>query len=251
MGLMDIAGKLTAGGAFSLTSAFDSRQLVKAKFVALKNPKEEADLTLLGIGPEMEVFLNPKAVKITRSAVIKTDESTGTQNPPETRATQGKPMSLDIGTLIFDTYESRESVRSKYIEWFEHLVKMDPETHVQPAVRFIWGEWGNMALADDEYVFYVEEMAVNYTMFLPNGTPVRAEMTLKLKQAHPVSKQKEKKSPDHAKLYTVRRGDTLQAIATLEYDDPSEWRRIADLNSITDPMNVKPGSKLLVPPILK
>ena len=63
--------------------------------------------------------------------------------------------------------------------------------------------------------------------------------------------QEPKQSPDHAKLYTVRRGDTLQGIAMAEYDDPREWRRIADTNGITNPMSLPPGTKLLVPPILK
>jgi nucleoid-associated protein YgaU len=49
----------------------------------------------------------------------------------------------------------------------------------------------------------------------------------------------------------MKRGDTLQAIAHAEYDDPREWRRIADTNGIDDPMSLRPGNKLLVPPILK
>jgi len=49
----------------------------------------------------------------------------------------------------------------------------------------------------------------------------------------------------------VQRGDTLQNIAWKEYDDPAEWRRIADFNAVDDPMALEPGTKLLVPPILK
>jgi len=250
MGLMDLAGKLTGGSEFSLDSVFHPRQLVKAKFQALNNPTDKGSVSVVGKS-EMEVFLNPKAVKITRSSKIETEESTAQQNPPETRAVQGNPMQLDIGTLVFDTYESRKSVRKEYVEWFEALLKFLPDEHVQPAVKFVWGEWGNDSSKDDEYVFYVEELSVNYTMFLPDGKPVRAEVTLKLKQALPPADQEQRNSPDHAKLYTVRRGDTLQGIANFEYDDPGEWRRIADLNGINDPMNLRPGSKLLVPPILK
>ena len=51
-------------------------------------------------------------------------------------------------------------------------------------------------------------------------------------------------------MVTVRRGDTLAAIAHVEYNDPGEWRRIANANDIDDPMSLKPGMKLLVPPIL-
>ena len=98
-------------------------------------------------------------------------------------------MKLDIGTLVFDTYESRQSVRGVYVEWLEALMKFLPEKHVQPAVKFVWGEWGNGAEGDDEYVFYIEALEANYTMFLPNGRPVRAEVTMTMKQALPPSEQ--------------------------------------------------------------
>ena len=49
---------------------------------------------------------------------------------------------------------------------------------------------------------------------------------------------------------TVRRGQSLADIAADEYDNPAEWRRIADANQIDDPMALAPGMKLIVPPIL-
>ena len=57
-------------------------------------------------------------------------------------------------------------------------------------------------------------------------------------------------SPDHAKLVTLKRGQTLADVASDEYDNPAEWRRVARANGIDDPMSVLPGTKLIVPPIL-
>jgi nucleoid-associated protein YgaU len=48
----------------------------------------------------------------------------------------------------------------------------------------------------------------------------------------------------------VGRGDTLQSIAFKEYDDAGEWRRIAEANGIDDPLELAPGKRLLIPPIL-
>ena len=42
----------------------------------------------------------------------------------------------------------------------------------------------------------------------------------------------------------------LALIAHEEYDDAGEWRRIADANGIMDPREVKPGTVLMLPPIL-
>ncbi|MCA9527587.1 MAG: LysM peptidoglycan-binding domain-containing protein, partial [Myxococcales bacterium] len=47
------------------------------------------------------------------------------------------------------------------------------------------------------------------------------------------------------------RGETLQSIAGQEYDDPNQWRRIADANGIDDPFRLDPGVRLIIPPILR
>ena len=100
----------------------------------------------------------------------------------------------------------------------------------------------------------VVKVSVTYVMFLSDGKPVRAKVDLELQESEPIKGQlvkAAKESPDHAKVYTVQRGDTLQSISFREYDDPAEWRRIADANAVDDPMALEPGTKLLVPPILK
>jgi nucleoid-associated protein YgaU len=44
-------------------------------------------------------------------------------------------------------------------------------------------------------------------------------------------------------------GDTLASIAYNEYGSAAGWRRIADANPfIDDPMRVKPGTTLVIPP---
>jgi nucleoid-associated protein YgaU len=49
----------------------------------------------------------------------------------------------------------------------------------------------------------------------------------------------------------VKRGDTLSRIAADEYDDPREWRRIADANpeATANPLRLEPGTTLVIPPL--
>ncbi|MGM0576311.1 MAG: LysM peptidoglycan-binding domain-containing protein [Myxococcota bacterium] len=222
-------------------------QLQKACLVAYDKPGG-SELS----GYNIEFFLNPSTISITKS--VKLEQTQTEQNAQETRWTMTNPIELDIGELWFDTYESRESVRSKYIDKLEKLLDYYEASHHIPCVRLVWGQFTQGSEKDSQYLFYVEKLKVDYSMFLPDGTPVRAKAKLTLKQALPIEQQMSenpKQSPDHAKLYTVKRGDTLQGIAYAEYDDPHEWRRIAETNDIDDPMSLRPGSKLLVPPIIK
>jgi nucleoid-associated protein YgaU len=49
--------------------------------------------------------------------------------------------------------------------------------------------------------------------------------------------------------YTVRKGDTLSAIAKREYGDASAWRRIYEANrdTISNPDLIHPGQELTIP----
>ena len=48
------------------------------------------------------------------------------------------------------------------------------------------------------------------------------------------------------KVFIVRPGDTLAAIAHREYGDAKQWRLIADANNLTDPKDLAPGQTLII-----
>ena len=138
------------------------------------------------------------------------------------------------------------------MQWFEALLRADTQLHRPPRVVFAWGAgWGQDAKPGqiNAGMWFVTGLDVNYTMFLPNGTPVRATCKLTLAEEPPGTE--EKQSPDTAHVHAVGRGETLQAISATEYDDPGEWRRIAVANGIDDPLRLTPGQRLLIPPILR
>lgn len=246
MGLLDAAASLGTGLLDQYGSLLFGGQLVKGKLAVYDTPGG-------GSTKELEFFLNPSSIVITKSTRMETTSATG--NADATRPATTDPMQMNIGQLWFDTYETRESVRRKYIDDLEKLLDYVADTHHQPAVSLVWGKFTEDTSNQAAHMYFmVQSLSVTYSMFLPDATPVRALVTLNLVQHQTFQDQASatpKESPDHAKLYTVRRGDTLQGIATAEYDNPGEWRRIAELNNIDDPMMLRPGTKLLVPPILR
>lgn len=246
MGLMDLAEKVT-GSALSFSKLSGSpMSLQKAQLLAYDKPNGT-----LQKDESISFFLNPTSVQVKRAVKVETVETTS-NHTKETRVANSEPVGLSFGKLVFDTYEERTSVRKKYIDKLEKLLVYYEKTHSPHVVQFVWGEF-NKSTWDASYTFYVKSMDVTYTMFLPSGLPVRAEVALELVQTWSLEDQQEEhplQSPDHAKVRTVRRGDTLQGLAAAEYDDHREWRRIAAANGLSDPMALEPGMKLLVPPIL-
>ena len=161
--------------------------------------------------------------------------------------------------LFFDTYEQKEDVRvytDKITGWDsgslskespqKGLMDIDSGLHTPPVCLFIWGT----------FVFpcIIERVTKRFTMFLPEGIPVRATLNITLKEYKEFETQlKEVKleSSDRTKIWRVKQGDTLWFIAAKEYGNPDLWRHIADVNNIDNPRLLKPGMELIVPPLEK
>jgi len=194
-------------------------------------------------GSKVIAAFNPKEYAVTK-AVPWNPQPTAGLDAPEMQFTTGQGEQLKFD-LFFDTYEAGTNVRDKTKE-LRDLAFIDGDLHRPPRLKVTWG--GGFAL---ECV--MESLNIRYTMFKSDGTPVRATCSVGFREARSASVQQQEnppQSPDHAKLRAVLRGDTLQSIAFAEYDDPAEWRRIADANGIDDPVALEPGQRLLIPPIL-
>ncbi len=227
--------------------------LQKAEFLFYKwDTEHPPGSAVAGDDGKMKFFLNPETIKVVKEVEMKEEPVNGQTSPLKYSST--KPVSLEIGQLFFDTYDERESVREKYIDKLEAQLEYSAETHVLNCVVFNWGDFSMRTKFKTQYVFAITKMDVNYTLFLPSGMPVRAEVALCLRQIASLPQQnseKPKQSPDHARIYTVKRGDTLQGISQFAYESPLEWRRIAESNGIDDPMSLRPGQRIMLPPILK
>jgi nucleoid-associated protein YgaU len=169
--------------------------------------------------------------------------------------------------LFFDTYESRSEAATwkraasssiaptnpfqsgdatdvrEYTQKIVNLALPDTELHRPPVCTLKWGEYETI------FVGVMTQVDERYTMFLANGTPVRATLSCSFveyrTEAH--LKASELHSADVAKTHQVRRGDTLQSIAAEEYNDPSLWRLIARANGIVNPRELRPGALLAIP----
>lgn len=194
-------------------------------------------------GQAIFALFNPKEYTVSKSVPWNPQPAAGL-DAPEVQFTTGQGATLAL-ELFFDTYEARSNVKN-HTDKLYTLALIDETIHRPPRVLVQWGKL--------RFQGVVESINHRYTMFLEDGTPVRSTCTLTLREAQNATEQRQEdrgnQSPDHAKLHAVRRGETLQSIAGEEYEDPNEWRRIADANGIDDPFRLEPGRRLMIPPIL-
>lgn len=203
-------GGLSGGKAQLKLGLLNSGSLVKAQLI----PWEA------GV-PQIEFMFNPAELTFDHAVEMQESDAARTQQKgqPKTSFSHKKVDNVTISKIVFDCYESGDNVLEKYIEPFRAAVdfigyhkKSSPldlkglptplkgaipldkipnpldktpnsqtkeeENKRTPTYRFVWG--------DQIYLrrCLVEKLTYKLTMFLPDGTPVRAVIdSLKLKEA--------------------------------------------------------------------
>jgi hypothetical protein len=143
-----------------------------------------------------------------------------------------------------------------HVDKFYQLVTQDPDLHAPPVCKFSWGApdhpgtKAGVSHAPFWFICIVESVDRKFTLWSTKGLPLRARVTVKLREYQTVEEMVAKlKSADHTKARSLKRRERLDQIAAQEYGSPAEWRRIANKNHIDDPRRIDPGTLLELPPM--
>ncbi len=217
----------------------DSGQLVKA---SIRN---------LDTDDKIEFEFNPTEYTISKTNNWATASTVG-ENVGELEFSGGNPIELTMA-LVFDTSLTGEDVQGKYTSklWKLTMVNQSNANATTgrarpPRCEFRWGgNWSFQAVATT-----INE---KLTLFLPDGTPIRSEMNLTLKQAKDEGEFPFQNPTSGGAVgyrsHTVRQRETLDGIAAAEYGEARHWRYIAEANHIDNPLTLRPGRVLRLPPL--
>jgi nucleoid-associated protein YgaU len=144
-----------------------------------------------------------------------------------------------VGSAVINTAQS--DVRT-LVSQVTDLMSIDPTTHAPPVLLFTW--------ASLSFTCVLSRATQKYVMFLPDGTPVRARLSVSFAEYRDIdleAKEVKRETSDYSKRHVVNQGETLSSIASAEYGDPALWRVIALANALQRARNLPPGKKLLLP----
>ena len=203
-------------------------------------------------GKVISVLFNPTEYSFERSNSYKTTAVPGLGSPL-LQFVNGESDRLSID-LFLDDYTDPEGptslqqkeknpVATRLVD-ISKLLEIDRDLHAPPPVRFNWGPM--------EFTAVIEKLGRKVTMFHPDGTPARATLSVSFKEYRTLRKQLEeprRESADKSKRRVVVGRERLWFIAAREYDDSTQWPRIAAANDLDDPREIEPGDWLLLPPI--
>lgn len=211
---------------------------------------QKAEIEMLdgsGSPKKIQVMFNPESYNLSYGASYSEKKIAGLDGPVS-QYIAGESMTLDL-TLYFDTYvphtlleaESGTNVAKK-TKLLSNLLAIDGTLHRPPTVKFHWGTL--------QFKGIVTSVKENYTMFLSDGTPVRAKVDISFKSLLDVDKCKRQapfESPDRTKIRVIHEKEQLWNYAWQEYGDAERWREIAAANGIMNPLDIEPGMEIKLP----
>ncbi|NOS89430.1 MAG: LysM peptidoglycan-binding domain-containing protein [Methylococcaceae bacterium] len=204
----------------------------------------------LVFGNSFVALFNPDKLVFSKTANWR-KQNAKQRDCPELQFSNAEPRTLHL-ELLFDTYDpddpalKDQDVRTKYTDKIFHLTTVEKhgELHRPPVCRLSWGSAGCI------FQGVLQQLEQQFILFAENGTPVRAKLSCTFMEwsNNDLNKQNPESS-DIAKMHELKRGETLSSIAAKNYLDPRLWRAIAIENAIDDPLDLKTGSQLLLPPL--
>ena len=140
---------------------------------------QKARLVAVDGGENIEFMFNPNQLDFSRSIDIEQAQGAHTaEGENKTSFKYPNPYSLKISNILLDTYESGTSVLDhvgKFTKAVEFSDSGQGKEKRPPIYLFTWG--------NERYLrCFVKTLSFKLTLFLPNGTPVRAVLDLSLEQ---------------------------------------------------------------------
>jgi hypothetical protein len=198
---------------------------------------------------DIEVLFNP--TELTDSVSAKWEGDKGNM---QFKGTDFANLTLN---LFFDSYEEGIDVREDHktrdgrnvigTKRISELIIPSEEGKAgkkPPVCLFSWGKFFFKGV--------IEKVDQNFIMFLSSGIPVRAKVTITMKNVQGLKDVLKLNGIEACrKVRVVKEGDRLDLIAAEELKDENKWYMIASANNIVNPLNFPTredmGKVLMIP----
>ena len=197
---------------------------------------------------EFEMKINPESLKFSRKIEYNKDLVLGIPAGTE-KFNKYVPTTLSFDFLLDSTgiaYPKTGSI-TKTLELFEKIVfTYAGGSHRPNNITIIWAE----------IVFKCHLNTVNYDylLFAPSGEPLRVKVSVSFSDSISLpeaEKQAKKTSPDMTHLVVLKAGESIAVWCNRIYGDASYCADVARHNRLQGFRNVKPGTKIEFPPLVR
>jgi nucleoid-associated protein YgaU len=232
--------------------------LTKIKITAYKSSGFEEEKKISE--GEFVTLVNPEGYTRSYKVKYKDQQASGTK-AQQMKFEKIEPEDLDL-EFLFDktgalpgTFKSTDNTGIQDegkegvwpdIEKFKKVVyNFKGEMHQPPFLIIQWGEL--------LFKCVLREMSINFKLFRPDGTPLRAVAKAKFTSTVENElrvRQEGKASPDITHMRVVKAGDTLPMLAYQVYEDPAYYIQVARANNLYNFRDLEPGANIYFPPLI-
>lgn len=197
--------------------------------------------------PVFQALINPSGYGHDFSIKYAKAQSLG-QAGNESKFHASQPEKLSLKELVLDgtgvVPGTTKTVKQQVEELRNAVYTYVGTKHEAPIVQVVWGS----------LIFYgrVEGLKFDYTLFKPNGEPLRAKISLNFVEytsAAEIVKEENRNSPDLTHLVVVKAGDTLPLLCDRIYRDSNYCVEVARINGLSSFRHLEPGTTLRFPPL--
>lgn len=200
-------------------------------------------------GNPYTVMINPESIKWDRSIEYNNqqapDSSSGSQ---KYQSTPSDKLSFDIVIDCTGIVDAKRLDLNAEIEALKNIVyTYNGDIHRPNFVKVQWGK-------DIMFKGVLASFDTSYTFFRPDGSPLRAKLSLAFTQyisVKTLEKKQKKASPDVSHLVTVVEGMSLPQLCLNIWNDDANYVQVAQFNDLNKFRNLKGIEKLVFPPIIQ
>jgi hypothetical protein len=214
---------------------------------ALRGELRRALLRRIDGKGELEVHFNPDRITIRKTSRWTTTPVPAAASAPNPSfgGAEARTMSL---TLTLDAPSSGRDVAAD-AELLQSWCNPTSESRAAgtPQPPLLELDWTSPAL----FQAYLTSVEVGYVLFDRDGAPLRATAAVAMTES-PASAQAQNPTsggPAGHRDHVLESGDSLQSLAYRVYGDAALWRGLARFNRVDDPMALRPGVRVELPPI--
>lgn len=200
---------------------------------------------------EFTTLVNPEKYMVAYKPEYSEQQGQGT-SATQPKFTRIAPQELDLD-LLFDSSgvidgepNYKDGIIDK-IEAFKRIVfDYSGEEH-KP--HYLMIKWGALLFKGS-----LVDLTIEYRLFAPDGTPLRANAKLKVKGTIDDDlrvARENNQSPDLTHYRKVKAGDTLPLMCHRIYGDSKYYLEVARVNKIAQFRKLQPGQELFFPPLQK
>lgn len=222
----------------------------KLQKLVIKAYKDEKFSEPVGDG-EFTTLVNPEKYLIAYKPEYQEEQGQGT-TAGQPKFTRIAPQELDLELLfdstgVIDGKPNNKDGIINQIDVFKKIVfDYSGDEHKPYYLQIGWG-----ALL---FKGSLVDLSIEFKLFAPDGTPLRALAKLKIKGAVDEdlrAARENNKSPDLTHHRIVQAGETLPLMTYRIYGDSKYYLEVAKANNLYNFRKLKPGQELFFPPLTK